>query len=278
MSSLTSKEIITLRHLADGRQHREAPSTLSEAQYYMALKSLKSRDMVYAAFCEGEGVETAQIKKSGQAVIEDLKSAEKRILRQILTTKGFNQNQYDLLKYTQIHDISHTSEKFSQEFLQVNKHYFKDYVWKQLYDLGYLQTNKDRSGLILTPLGAQIIEEIEDEIIWQLTIDCKEIEIQVPDNRLHNEILPDITPMLKYCSDQEKCKTIVQMLAGCCNVDALKNALLSIDEDGSMIDMSTMDNLQFCRDIIPLVNYKTNETALKQVIHRLINQHFDHRR
>lgn len=178
MSSLTKNEIITLRHLADGQQHNEAPSTLSEAQYYVALKSLKSRDMVFAAFCEGEEVEAAQIKKSGQAVLEDLKSAEKRILRQILADKGLNQNQYDLLKYTQIHGISYTSEQFSQQFLQVDKNYFKEYVWKKLYDEGYLHTNEKRTGMILRPKGTQVIEEIEDELYSQLANDYWEEQIQ----------------------------------------------------------------------------------------------------
>lgn len=90
------------------------------------------------------------------------------------------------------------------------------------------------------------------------------------DNGMHGDTMSDITPFLKYCSDRDKCKTIVQMLTGCNSVEALKNAILSIDADGKMIDMCTMDSIQFCRDIISLIKYETSENALKQVIHRLV--------
>lgn len=102
------------------------------------------------------------------------------------------------------------------------------------------------------------------------TMQVEETEGQNPNNGKNGETKLDITPILKYCSDSKKCETIVQMLSGCNTVEALKSALISIDADGSMIDMCTMDNLQFCRDIIPLISYETNARALKQVIHRII--------
>lgn len=170
MSSLTKNEIITLKHLADGQQHNEAPSTLSEAQYYMALKSLKSRDMVYAAFCEGEEVETAQIKKSGQAVLEDLKSAEKRILRHIVAEEDLTQDQYELLQYAK------KTGKCDNIF-GIPWEDYKEQIWKELYTKKMIQRDDDSYGkpsLVLTRLGLQIVERIDDELFKQLSDDRKE--------------------------------------------------------------------------------------------------------
>lgn len=75
MKNFTKNEIVALLHLADGEQHENTPSALSEKQYYEALKSLQSRGMVNATFREGEEVESSQIKESSQAVLKNLKSA-----------------------------------------------------------------------------------------------------------------------------------------------------------------------------------------------------------
>lgn len=80
---------------------------------------------------------------------------------------------------------------------------------------------------------------------------------------------PCIHTLLKYCLDIDSCRTIVQTLSTCTSPDSLKNALLSIDETGNMIDLHTMDKIEFCRDIVPILGYNTNASALKQVIHRL---------
>lgn len=84
---------------------------------------------------------------------------------------------------------------------------------------------------------------------------------------------PDIAPLLKYCSDYEKCETIHKMLSDCKGVEDFKNAIYSIDADGAMIDMDVMNKKGFCEDILPILNYETTAVALKQVIHRLLHKH-----
>lgn len=172
MSSLTKNEIITLKHLADGKQHDEAPSTLSEAQFYTALKSLKSRDMVYAAFCEGEEVEASQIKKSGQAALDDMKSAEKRILRRLVTDEGLTQDQFDLLQYAK-------RKGSCENIFDIPWDDYKEQIWKKLYQDKLIQSDyqhNQKQILVLTRLGQQTVERIEDELYTLLSDDRKEEE------------------------------------------------------------------------------------------------------
>ncbi|MBO4663352.1 MAG: hypothetical protein J5663_02945, partial [Bacteroidaceae bacterium] len=73
---LNSNELKALIHLADGKQHNDYPDTLSFAQYCVALKSLYSKGLVYAAFIEGGEAECAQIKIEGQAALDDLRDRQ----------------------------------------------------------------------------------------------------------------------------------------------------------------------------------------------------------
>ncbi|MCQ2258892.1 MAG: hypothetical protein MJZ41_13015 [Bacteroidaceae bacterium] len=164
MSSLSKNEIITLELLSDGLQHNEAPSRLTEAQFYVAVSSLKSRDMVYAAFGEGEEVEATQIKKAGQAELDEMKSTKNRILRKLLSPLNLTVDQYTLIKYTQEHGISSSSEAFAQEHFDVDCDYYKKNIWGQLTREDYLDVNEERTGMIMTRKGYQLLEEIEDEL------------------------------------------------------------------------------------------------------------------
>lgn len=184
MSSLTKNEIITLKHLADGQQHNDAPSSLSEAQYYMALKSLKSKGMVFAAFCEGEEVEDAQIKKSGQAVLDDLKSAEKRILRHIVAEEDLTQDQYELLQYAK------KTGKCDNIF-GIPWDDYKEQIWNELYQNKLIQSEYEHNQkkiLVLTRLGQQTVERIEDELYTLLSDDRREEEqMQIEQKKLAAE-------------------------------------------------------------------------------------------
>ena len=81
---LTPKEYLTLQHLADGKDHGKSPDSLTDAQYYSALKSLKDKDMVYAAFVEGGEVYAAQIKTNGKAILDDLSDEANYIIRKLI--------------------------------------------------------------------------------------------------------------------------------------------------------------------------------------------------
>ena len=164
MSSLSKNEIITLEHLSDGLQHNEAPSRLTEAQFYVAVSSLKSRDMVYAAFGEGEEVEATQIKKAGQAELDEMKSTKNRILRKLLSPLNLTVDQYTLIKYTQEHGISSSSEMFAQEHFGVDRDYYKKNIWGQLTREDYLDVKEDHSGMIITRKGIQLLEEVDEEL------------------------------------------------------------------------------------------------------------------
>lgn len=172
MSNLTKNEIITLKHLADGQQHNDAPAALSEAQFYMALKSLKSRDMVYAAFCEGEEVEASQIKKSGQAALDDMRSAEKRILRRLVTDEELTQDQFELLQHAK-------RTGCCENIFGIPWDDYKEQIWKKLYQDKLIQSvyqNNQKQILVLTRLGQQTVERIEDELYTLLSDDRKEEE------------------------------------------------------------------------------------------------------
>lgn len=172
MISLTKNEILTLKHLADGKQHDEAPSTLSEAQFYVALESLKEKDMVYAAFGEGEEVVASQIKKSGQAALEDMKSAERRILRRLVTDEGLTQDQFDLLQYAK-------RTGSCENIFDIPGDDYKEQICIPLFQDKLIQRDHEHNRkdiLILTRTGQQMVERIEDELYAQLSDDRKEEE------------------------------------------------------------------------------------------------------
>lgn len=95
---LTPKEYLTLQHLADGKDHGKSPDSLTDAQYYSALKSLKNKDMVYAAFVEGGEVYAAQIKTNGKAILDDLSDEANYIIRKLIKKENITDAQFLLLK------------------------------------------------------------------------------------------------------------------------------------------------------------------------------------
>lgn len=78
MNHLTKNEVIALQHLSDGKQHDDIPKDITAAQYFTALKSLKARGFVRAAFIEGGESECAQITMEGKAALDDLKQEKQK--------------------------------------------------------------------------------------------------------------------------------------------------------------------------------------------------------
>lgn len=170
MSILTRNEIITLTHLSDGQQHGDIPKGLTSAQYYTALKKLKEQDMVYASFIEGGTANSAQIKMSGQAVVDDFQFDQKRILRNILKEKDLTPDQYELLTlaakeridfcYNEVQAKSDTDQAY-------HKLVFDPIEKKSLayYDRGI----KHPTEIIISRLGKQLLEDIHDELYNRLS-------------------------------------------------------------------------------------------------------------
>ena len=91
---ISFNEFRVLRTLSDGEQHDKAPKGLTEAQFCVAVKSLKMKNLVYAAFEEGGKVVSSQIKMEGRAVLDDLKGQEKKIHKHT-TNSISNKNSQD---------------------------------------------------------------------------------------------------------------------------------------------------------------------------------------
>lgn len=162
--NLSKNEIITLEHLSDGKDHDDAPKGLTDAQFYTALKSLQAKQMVRAAFITGGEVCSSHILNPGQAALDDMESTKKRILRKLLSKKGYSLDQYKLLKYAQENEIFSTSGIFAQEHFGIDSDSFKDTIWAQLSKEKYIDTNEERTGMIITRKGNELLEEIDEEL------------------------------------------------------------------------------------------------------------------
>ena len=95
--SISINEFRVLRTLSDGEQHDKAPKGLTDAQFCIAVQLLKRKNLVYAAFEEGEKVVSSQIKLAGRAVLDDLKELEKAILNHALCARNIRECDYKIL-------------------------------------------------------------------------------------------------------------------------------------------------------------------------------------
>lgn len=95
--NLSLNEFRVLRTLSDGKQHDKAPKGLTDAQFCIAVKLLKQKSLVYAAFEEGGKVVSSQIMMDGRAVLDDLKDLEKSILNHILCARNIRGCDYNIL-------------------------------------------------------------------------------------------------------------------------------------------------------------------------------------
>lgn len=94
---ISFNEFRILRTLSDGEQHDKAPKGLTDAQFCIAVKLLKQKSLVYAAFEEGGKVVSSQIKMDGRAVLDDLKDLEKSILNHVLCARNIRGCDYNIL-------------------------------------------------------------------------------------------------------------------------------------------------------------------------------------
>ncbi|MBQ0023330.1 MAG: hypothetical protein KBT29_08845 [Prevotellaceae bacterium] len=161
--NLTQNEIKLLRHLADGEQHIGVPQELTEAQCHVAAKQLKEKDMIHADLEQN----IYQIKTAGQAVLDDLKDEEKRLLRKLVKENGLTLDQYDLLIHI---------KKFGEleNIFGIDDSEFKEQIWGHLARLKYIDLEDRNSGdseFVVTRQGSQVLEGIEDELCNMLAGD-----------------------------------------------------------------------------------------------------------
>jgi len=149
----SKNEVKVLKHLADGEQHSEAPADLTSAQFYSALKSLKEKDMVYAAFLAGGEVCSSQIKPEGRAALEEFKMKEKKILRTALQKFGLTHEQYELLINAEASSIEETRDNNKAIIYLHRKGYLKK---------GF--SNYGNRHWIITEEGQDVLDEIDDRL------------------------------------------------------------------------------------------------------------------
>jgi len=148
MEQLTNNEIKALQHLADGKQHNDTPKGLTDAQYYTALKSLKEKDMVFAAFICGGIAEAAEIKMKGKAYLDDLASQNNDDFEYDEEIDG---DIYEVLEF-----LSDGEEHFDTPDLD---NY--DEVCEELEDLGYVDMGFSKDdGIKLTRKGKKLWKAI----------------------------------------------------------------------------------------------------------------------
>lgn len=163
---LTPKEYLTLQHLADGKDHGKSPDSLTDAQYYSALKSLKDKDMVYAAFVEGGEVYAAQIKTNGKAILDDLSDEANYIIRKLIKKENITDNQFLLLKVAR-------DNNGAKNVFGITNDVYKKQIWSPLIGRGYLKLERAINSIVITPLGNRFLTQIDKDLAYEITSNDK---------------------------------------------------------------------------------------------------------
>ena len=159
---LTTKEYLALQYLANGKDHDKTPDSLTDAQYYSALKSLKDKDMVYAAFVEGGEVFAAQIKTKGQAILDDLADEANHIIRGLIEKDNLTDEQFSLLKVAR-------NDNGAKNIFGVSNDVYKKQIWAPLIGRGYLKLDRTINTIVITPLGNSLLTQIDKQLAYEIT-------------------------------------------------------------------------------------------------------------
>ena len=163
---LTPKEYLTLQHLADGKDHGKSPDSLTDVQYYSALKSLKDKDMVYAAFVEGGEVYAAQIKTNGKAILDDLSDEANYIIRKLIKKENITDDQFLLLKVAR-------DNNGAKNVFGITNDVYKKQIWSPLIGRGYLKLERAINSIVITPLGNRFLTQIDKDLAYEITSNYK---------------------------------------------------------------------------------------------------------
>lgn len=212
MSNLTRNEILTLKLLADGEQHDEAPEGLTDAQFYVALKSLKEKGMVYAAFITGGEVCSSQIKTEGRAALDDFIQTEMTELEfTILNVLRFNGREIDSNKIgnKQIYDFDELTLYTKGEITKASQD-MRDKGWISILDDGgiaYWHKLEDK-GIIA--LREYLKEHPEKNRQLQLTKDGDDENKDGQKTSEDKELIEELIPLF-YDNRKEVVKYINKM-------------------------------------------------------------------
>ncbi len=237
--NINKKEFTTLKHLSDGKQHNDAPERLTSAQYYVALNSLKIKDMVRAFFEEGGGVVSAQITMLGQAILDDLKEQKAKKLRRVLKQLNITQKQYNLL--------CQVKENGKIENIIVNSWLDLPFSFRGYY------IEKD-GCYVLTDKGEDLLQEIEDLLDddqdYVLNIDTNQVE-QVSKENVAEQ------PKKTKASDIHVAKghlaDIIKIIQAMCDLNYF------VDANGNKAtNKSVMDYFSEAFNAKQLLNYSPN--------------------
>lgn len=201
---LTPKEYLTLQHLANGKDQGKSPDSLTDAQYYSALKSLKDKDMVYAAFVEGGKVYAAQIKTSGKAILDDLSDEANYIIRKLIKKENITDEQFILLKVAR--DNNRAINVFG-----ISNDVYKKQIWSPLIERGYLKLNRTINTIVITPLGNRFLTQIDKDLAYEITSNDNTNNVSSSDN-VNTTIMPKENIVSRPCIkiNEEHRKQIIE--------------------------------------------------------------------
>lgn len=173
--NLNKNEYLTLKHLSEDKELDKAPVGLTDAQYSVALKSLKAKGMVLAEFEEGGGVVDARIRLSGQAELDDYKDEEEHIIRMLIRREKLTELQYRLLKAAR--DNGRIVNIFG-----ISRDVYKKQIWAPLYNQGYLIKDQEKNEIVISPIGNHLLGVIDKELAFEITAKNQDVNTVSQEN------------------------------------------------------------------------------------------------
>lgn len=181
----TNLQVVVLKHLADGEQHKEVPAGLTDAQFRVALSELKACDMVKVNVDEVGEVISSQIKTKGRAALDNWKSLEKAMLNHILEEKKLTKYSYEILVY-----YKKNTEKLKNIFEGEKTNREIVAIAKSLLKLKLLAYKRDAPDLYTTDEGLQLLDDIgylldKERAIWNESMTMENTHDSVTNNIIH---------------------------------------------------------------------------------------------
>lgn len=178
-------KVRVLEHLADGEQHKEAPTGLTDAQYSVALSELKACDMVKVNVDEVGEVLSSQIKEKGLAALDNWEDLENAMLNHILEKKKMTKYSYGVL----VHFKNKGEEKNIFEGEKTNREF--NAIVKSLLGTHLLNIDRrDNNKFYVTDKGLQLLDDIEylldkERATWYESKSMENTHDSVTNNNIH---------------------------------------------------------------------------------------------
>lgn len=196
MEKLNEREIAILNYIAKEIKYYEdgpdtfvqIPSGFTKPQFTTSCDSLETKGMIKTYYCEGHELQDARVLDKGQCYLDDLKDARKRQLRKVLKDNNLTMDQYDLLKQAEQGNVDYNASNIP--FRE-----FKNLVFKPLSEryLVYAAPGSKGTDVVITRLGMQLLEEIEEGLYYLLA--NNEGYTNQGDSLIENQNPKTITPV-----------------------------------------------------------------------------------